>query len=137
MKIASPKRIRKEDVKSDYADIVESIGSVINDFNDQVYQALNNGIDFNNLNQQLVTIDLTTNASGALVNPPQIKYNLVRGKFQGTMVINSKSLINSNSYPTSAVQLQTAINGSLVTILNATGLPVSSSFRLTVILIGG
>ena len=136
-KISTPKRIRKEDVKPEYAEIVDAIAGTVNDFNDEVYQALNNGIDFSNLNQQVVTVDLTTNAAGVLSNPPQIKYNLIRGKYQGCIVINVQNLVNSNSYPTTTPGLSTVINGNIITVLNATGLPASSSYRLTLILIGG
>lgn len=137
MKIGSPKRIRKEDVKPEYGELIDQIGNVINDFNDQVYGCLTNGIDFNNLAQQLVTLDLTVGPTGLLMNPPQIKYNIVRAKYQGSWVINATNLNNSNIYPTSAPSLQTTINGNLVTILNQTGLPPNSQFRLTLILIGG
>lgn len=137
MKIGSPKRIRKEDVKAEYADLVDAIGGVVNDFNDQVYSALTNGIDFNNLTQQIVDVDLTTGPTGLLMNPPLIKYNILRVKYRGCTIINAINLNNSNVYPTSAPSLQTTINNNLVTILNQTGLPANSTFRLTLILIGG
>lgn len=137
MKIGSPKRVRKEDFKPEFSEVVEGIGNLVNDFNDQVYQTLTNGVDFNNLTQQLVTLDLTTGPTGLLINPPQIKYNIIRAKYQGCWVINAQNLNNSNIYPTSAPSLQTTINGNLVTILNQTGLPPNSQFRLTLILIGG
>lgn len=136
-KIASPKRIRKEDVKAEYGDIVDAIGSVINDFNDQVYGALNGAIDFNNLAQQTITLDLTTNATGQLSNPPSIKFTVAGYKYIGNQVISAISLNNSNLYPTSQPFLSLAPNNNILTILNCTGLPVSSQFRLTVVLIGG
>lgn len=137
MKIASPKRIRREDVKAEYGDLVEAIAGSVNDFNDQVYAALNNGIDFNNLAQQRISLDLTTNATGQLINPPSIKFTVAGYKYIGNQVISAISLTNSNVYPTGQPFLSLTPNNNILTILNCTGLPVNSSFRLTVILIGG
>ena len=137
MKIGSPTRIRVEDFSSEEQKLAERIGGVVNDFNDQVYRALTNGIDFNNLAQQTVSLDLTTNATGQLVNPPSIKFNVAGYKYVGNNVISAISLTNSNVYPTSHPFLSLAPNNNILTILNCTGLPANSSFRLTVILIGG
>jgi len=137
VKISSPTRIRKEDVKPEFGELVDVIAGAVNDFNDQVYNALSGGIDFSNLTQQIVSVDLTTGPTGLLQNAPLIKYTVLRARYQGCMVINAINLTNSNIYPTSAPSLQTTINGNFVTILNQTGLPPNSQFRLTLILIGG
>lgn len=137
MKIGNPQRIRKEDVKPEFAELVDVIAGAVNDFNDQVYNALSGGIDFSNLTQQIVSVDLTVGPTGLLQNAPLIKYTVLRARYQGCMVINAINLTNSNIYPTSAPSLQTTINNNLVTILNQTGLPPNSQFRLTLILIGG
>lgn len=136
MKIQVPKRIRVEDFKAEEQELIAAIGGAVNDFQDEVYRVLNSGIDFTNLSQQIITIDLTTNSSGGLINPPPIKFNVPGYKYQGNTVISAISLTNSNTYPVSHPFLSLTPNNNILTILNCTGLPPSSSFRLTVILIG-
>ena len=136
-KIQVPKRIRTEDFDPDYQALVDRIGGCVNDFADEVYKVLNGGIDFGNLSQQIINLDLTTDGSGGLINPPPIKFNIPGYRLKGMQVISATNLVNSNIYVTSQPFISWTINGNIITILNVTGLPINSSFRLTVILIGG
>lgn len=136
-KIQVPKRIRTEDFDPEYQTLVDRIGGCFNDFTDEIYRAFNNGIDFTNLSQQIVTLDLTTDSSGNLINPPPVKFNILGYRLKGMQVISATNLVNSNIYVTSQPFISWTINGNIITILNVTGLPINSSFRLTVILIGG
>lgn len=134
-KIEIPAKIRTEDYPAEMQETVEKLGSVYNPFVDQVYQALNGRLDYDNLNRQIVTIDLSTNATGKLINPPQIKY-LLNTRLKGTNVLSAQNLINTTIYPVSHPFLSTTINGQFVIILNISGLQINSSYRLTVELIG-
>jgi hypothetical protein len=134
-KLQAPKKIRIEDFKSDQSDLISKIGFVYNSFADQVYQVLNGNVDYDNLKRQIVTLDITVDANGALVNAPSIKYNL-NSKLKGITVLNAVNLVNSNTYPSSHPFISWDLNGSLINIKNISGLQNNSQYRLTLELVG-
>ena len=134
-KIELPKKIRTEDFKSEDSDLIGKIGFVYNSFVDQVFQILDGNLDYDNLKRQIVTLEVTADSSGKIINPPSIKYNL-NSKLKGINVLNAINLVNTNTYPTSHPFVSWSLNGSLVMVLNISGLQASSQYRLTVELIG-
>lgn len=135
-KIQIPKKIRIEDFDEKYQDLIQSIAYCFNPFSDEVYKTLSGNVDYSNLNRQIVTpLDLTLNASGQLINPPNIKYTLTT-KLKGITVLNVQNLVNSNTYPLSQPFISWTINGQIITILNISGLQPGSQYRLTLELIG-
>ncbi len=130
MKIRIPEKLRTEDFPSDIQDSIGKIGKVYNQFTEQVFRALNGGIDFENLDRQLIDVDITTDSAGKLVNPPQVKLTN-RSKVNGINCVNAINLVNPSIYPTGAPFVSFSTNSSILSILNVTGIPVSSQFRLT------
>lgn len=135
-KIQTPIRIRIEDFGEDYKELIGKIGSTYNSFTDDVYGILSNGIDFDNLNRQLVDISVTIDSSGKVTNSPQIKSTLKTTKVRGINVVNAINLVNSNIYPISTPFISFTINNNIVTILNVAGLQSGSQYKLTLELIG-
>jgi hypothetical protein len=135
-KIQQPKRIRIEDFKDDQKDLITKISDLVAPFMDDVFRALDGSIDFDNLNRQIVDIEVMINASGQVVNNPQVKTTFKTQKVRGINVINAVNLVNSSVYPTSLPMVNFTINGSLMTILNIVGLQANSRYRLTLELIG-
>lgn len=129
-KIQIPKKIRFEDFDANYKDIIEKIGFAFNPFSDEVYQLLSGNIDTSNLNRQIVNVSVQTDATGALINPPQVKLT-VNGKVQGLNVINAVNQINSSTYPVSAPFVSFSTNAKTLSISNVTGLQPSSQYLLT------
>ena len=134
-KIELPKKIRTEDFKSEDSDLIGKIGFVYNSFVDQVFQILDGNLDYDNFKRQIVTLEVTADSSGKIINPPSIKYSL-NSKLKGINVLNAINLVNTNTYPTSHPFVSWSLNGSLVMVLNISGLQASSQYRLTVELIG-
>lgn len=135
MKIQVPKRIRTEDFATEDQAVASGIGSVINDFTDEVYRVLNKGVDFENLNRQVTQVVVTMDAAGLVVNAPQIKSTLLT-KVRGINVINAVNINNTTIYPTTAPFVSFSTNSNLLTILNITGLQAGSQYQLTLELIG-
>jgi hypothetical protein len=133
-RIEVPAKIRTEDFDSEDRSIAEKIGGVYNNFVDQVYQQLSGGIDYENLRRQVVTLDITTDASSKAVAPPSIRYTL-SAKLRGIHVLNAQNLVNSNIYPLAQPFISWTVNGQQIVILNVAGLPPNTQFRLTVELI--
>ena len=135
MKIEIPPKIRTEDFSAEDKDLVDRIAGVYNTFVDQIYSVLNGKVDYDNLTRQIVTLDVTTNATGQVVNSPQIKYNLST-KLKAVSVLNAQNLVNTNTYPISAPWVSWTINQGYITVLNISGLGNSTQFRLTLELVG-
>lgn len=133
-KIEIPPKIRTEDFPSEMSETISKLGAIYNNFADQISQAINGNLDYSNLKRQVVNLDITTDATGKVVNPPTIKYNL-GGKIQGINVLSATNLVNSNIYPISHPFVSFTINGQFVVVLNVSGLQASSQYRLVVELI--
>lgn len=129
-----PKKIRVEDFKSDYQEMISKLSYSISPFMDEVYNVLNNNIDFYNLNRQLVTLNVKMDALGALKELPKVK-TTVSGKVRGISVINAINVNNTKVYPSSHPFCSFTINGDFLTILNISGLQANTEYQLTLELI--
>ena len=133
-KIEAPKRIRTEDFSSDQRAIVERIGEALNTFNQDVYNLLYRGLDFDNLNQQIITIPVTIDGSGDISNEPKFVTS-VRGKIRGVIVVNCVDPNNPSNYPTSQPFVSFNFNNNVITVNHVTGLNPGSSYQLTLLIL--
>lgn len=136
MRIPDIKRIRVEDFKSEDQDLVGKLAYSFNSFADQVINIFNKGVDFENLTRQIVTVMVTVDGFGALVNPPKIKFDMRSGKVQGLSVISATNINNPGVYPTTAPFVSFTFSANIITILNVTGLQNNSQYSLVLELIG-
>lgn len=136
-KIQAPKRIRAEDFASDERSLIGKLGFIVNSFMDDVYNALNNNLDFNNLNRQIVTIGVRMGAGSPvpLLNSPQIKHTL-RGKPVGINCIKAQNINSPSTYPENAPYISFTFNENIITVLNVSGLQANSEYSLTLEIIG-
>lgn len=130
MKLQIPKKIRAEDFAEDQRETIQKLGFTFNSFADEVYQALNKRLDYDNLSRELVTVTIQIDTTGKLINPPQIKTSLL-SKIRGIQTINAINLRNSTIYPTGYPFVSWTINGQIITVLNVTGLQNNSEYQLT------
>jgi hypothetical protein len=135
MKIQIPKKLRAEDFDSNSQDLINKIAFIYNSFCDEVFQTLNGGVDYNNLNRQISQVTITLDSSGALVNPPSIKLNL-KTKVLGINVISATNQVNSSTYPTAAPFVNWTLNAGILNIAHVSGLQNGSKYTLTLELIG-
>ena len=129
------RRIRSEDFPAEDQPLIQRLSYALNEFIDQTIFVLDGRVDYRNLNQQIVDINLRTDASGNLINPPSIR-TTITGKVIGVNVINATNLGNANIIPTSLPFLQFTIGTNRVDILQVSGLQASSEYTLKVLLIG-
>jgi len=134
MRITNLKRLIIEDFDKEHQTTVSKIAFSLNPLMEQLTNAFNKGIDFDNLNQQYSTFTVTTDASGNPTIPIQLKYDL-KTKLKGIQVINAQNLTDA-TFPTNTPFISYDSTTDLITIKNVTGLPANKMFRLSVILIG-
>ncbi len=136
-KIQTPKKLRAEDFAADDRDLVSKIAFIFNDLADSFYFALNKSLDENNLNQDIVSVIVNIDGTGAVSNLPLVKYNL-RNKPRGILCIRAVNVNSPNTYPTQApfVSWDVGSAASTVQILAVSGLQNNSQYSLTLQIIG-
>lgn len=129
------KRIAKEDFKSENRALVEKLALPINSFFEQVRNALNKNIDFENLNQQVLTINIRVDANGKPVVLSKFKTE-INGRAQGIQCIKAVNTTNPGTYPTGTPWISYNELSNLITILNVTNLQAGDVYQLTLLIIG-
>lgn len=135
------RQIKPEDFDSKDQKLVQKLAFPFNNFMQQVVTAFSNNIDFNNLNQQLVTFTVTVDSTGAPTVPVQFTNNL-KTKVIGIICINAANQSSTIRYPTSTPFISYTTNAKLVTITNIAGLGIpsgqtnSDSYTLTILTVG-
>lgn len=131
MKIDSPRYIKTEDFPEEIRDSAAILAEVINTFMQQVYDLQDGRIGFENLSQNLITLDLIIDISGKVVGNNLV--NTGNSSIKGTYVINTKNLINPSITPTSQPFIVYNHNGQgIIQITKITGLP-AGRYLLTVV----
>jgi hypothetical protein len=129
------KRIAKEDFNSDERGLVEKLALPINSFFEQVRNALNNDIDFQNLNQKTIALKVRVDANGIPVVLTKFKSD-INGRALGIICINAVNNTNPTNYPTGTPWINYTENSSLITVNNITNLVQNDVYTLTLLIIG-
>lgn len=131
------RRLKKEDFESKDQELVGKLAFPINQFMEQTQSALNKGLDFENLNREIVEVDIIRTSSNTPKITTKIKTNL-KSKIAGFNCINAINI--DSSAPTATVTGQPFITWSetsgLVTVSHIYGLPADVKFRLRFEVIG-
>jgi len=133
-RVGDLKRLNKEDFAAADRDMIDRLAYILNPFMEKVLSAFNKNIDFNNLNQEIVTFTVKVDATGKPVVKTSIKYSL-KTKLNGLTVIFAQNQTDS-ALVTSSPFITFAQDGTSLNISNITGLPANKTFSITVILIG-
>lgn len=135
-KLKIPSKISAQDHKADDREVVDKLARVVNPFMDDVYNQMNGNITYENLNRITATLEVKIGSSGEVLNEPQIRTSSLKSKVLGVIVIYAENTTNSSTYPTTAPFVSYSIGTNTITIKNITGLPVSSTWKLVVEIIG-
>ena len=130
--IDNTRRIVREDYDSEYHELIDRLGFVLNSFMEQTVRQVNGNLDETNLKADIVTIKMKVNASGVPIGNNLIKSGVLRPK--GTTVINTFNKTNSNVFPTSRphISFTTGTNSTVMKILNISGLQADNEYELTI-----
>lgn len=128
------KRFLKEDFPNENQEFIDKMGGVLNPFLEQISNAFNKDINFDNLSREVITVDVENGTGGKLKTATQFKFTLT-SKILGFNVINAQNLTNSAAYPISAPWLSWTIQGNIITIVQATGIQDNNKYRFILELI--
>jgi hypothetical protein len=135
MKLNNFKRLIVEEFPQETQPTVEKLSFALNPFLEQVVNAFNKNIDFDNLNQEVIEFTVTVDANGRPTTQTELRSSL-RTKVRGYIVIRAQSEDPNGPLPLSTPLISFSQNESGVRITGVTGLPANNKFRLTVISIG-
>jgi hypothetical protein len=128
--IDTVKRIIADEFKPEDREVAERIGNIYNFFAEQVTNVLNGNVDYENLTQNILTLDVIVDSNG---NPIRsTKFSTTVGLI-GTNVINARNQVNLANYLNSQPFISWSTNGQGVyTINNITGLRPNEEYTLTI-----
>jgi hypothetical protein len=133
-KLRSYKRITTSDFNPDFKEIVEGLGSTVNDSFGDIYFVLNGRADLaNNISCTLRDVEITANASGTPINRTVFTVKNATLPVIGITVILALNLSNPSGYPTSQPFISfTQIDGGIL-INNITGLQPNQRYLIRLV----
>jgi hypothetical protein len=133
-KLTNVNRIIADDFPEETRETMEQLAETLNPFMEQTFNVLNGNVDFNNLSQKVVVLDVIADASGIPTNT--VKFSAPITNARGGMVINARNLQDSSVFPTSAVQVFfSPDNSGLYKLNKITGLQANTKYQITLILV--
>lgn len=133
MKFTNLKRITIEDFSEENRADFTKLGNIWNVFLDQFTQLVNNGVDFNNLSQQIKSVTFTTGTDGQPLGGLTIKSTL-SSNINGIVVISLKPA-NVQTVITQAPFINFSENNKIVSITHISGLQNETKYTMTLLLI--
>lgn len=125
------RKINTEDYEAQYSSLVTRLAYALNPFIDEVVDNLENGIDFNNLARNLITINIQIDGSGNITSGNRVNVGVTNPP--GLNVVKVINLTNSRIYPTSAPFISfTPIENGIINIDNITGLTGGNNYQITI-----
>lgn len=133
-KVNNIKRLVKEDFPQQYQDLIDKVAFVYNPLAEQIIYAFNKNIDFDNLNQEFLTITVKVDGSGVPVNNSEIKTSL-KTRVKGLEVIRADNTTD-NATLTGAPFIVFTVKNNIITISQVTGLVPDKDYSVGVIIYG-
>lgn len=122
-------RIIIEDFQQDDRETVSKLANILNYFMTQTTDIINGRLDYDNINKQLVTIDVTVDENGT---PIQAVNFAAESGLKGGVVIKAQNLTNSVVYPLAQPFISfTPVQSGLYKVNNIKGLQAGNKYRLT------
>jgi len=104
---------------------------------DDVVDTVNGNLDFDNLNQEILTFSIEVDSTGVPITNGLFRIGTNRAR--GFIVLSARNLTNSNTYPEGQPFISFTYSGNtgqIIKILNITGLQENNEYELTIQVIG-
>lgn len=128
-RLTNVQRIIIEDFQEDDRDTVSKLAGILNYFMTQTTDIVNGRLDYDNINKQIVTVEVTVDASG---KPIQTTNFTSQAGLVGGTVLRAQNLTNSVVFPLGQPFISfSPVQSTLYKINNITGLQPNNKYRLT------
>lgn len=135
MKLNDIKRLTTDDFPKDESALISKLAFALNPFLEQISTMFNKNIDFDNLNQEVITFTVEVDSVGLPKTLTDIRSTL-KTKVRGITCIRAVNLENDGTYPISCPFITFTTLGSLIRVQQVSGIPANKRYSLTVITIG-
>ena len=132
-KMDSVRRIRAEDYPEETRQTISLLAPILNSFMEQVVNIFDGNVDFENLDQNILQVDVTT-VNGIPTQQTKAKFD-VNSRVVGTICIRSQDLSNTGQVPVSTPHLTYTTTNDLLNVNHISGLQDNVPYRLTFLLI--
>lgn len=133
-KVTNIKRLDKVDFSKEDHNLVDRLAFVINPLSEQIVNAFNKNIDFENLNQEFINLETQVDVNGRPTMNFELR-NPLRTKPRGICCVGAQNL-SDNTLLTGAPFILFTVESNIIRIAQITGLPAGKRFNLSIILIG-
>jgi hypothetical protein len=128
-RLTNVQRIIIEDFQEEDRDTVSKLANILNYYMTQNTDIINGRLDYDNINKELVTLEVTVDAKGTPIQATN--FSSSQGLIGGT-VLRAQNLTNSVIFPLSQPFVSfTPIQAGLYRVSNITGLQPNNKYRLT------
>ena len=128
-RLTNVQRIIIEDFQDEDRDTVSKLANILNYFMTQTTDIVNGRLDYENINKQLVTFDVTVDASG---KPIQTTNFTAEAGLVGGTVLRAQNLTNSAVFPLGQPFISfSPIQSGLYRVNNISGLQPNNKYRLS------
>lgn len=134
MKLASFKRLDKQNFEDQYNKLIDGLSFVFNNDLQSLFDIFNGKISLgDNLLCTIKDVPIVVDENGIPNNSAQFQIDKPNMRILGCTVLNARNTTNSNTYPLGAPFLSFTAGTQLVTIDHVTGLQPHQNYTLTVI----
>lgn len=129
-----------EDYPKESRETISILSETLNSFMNDVINAVNGNINFDNLNMEYTSFKVFTDANGNPVTEggtattPQIRLGR-SAKVVGVHVINATNLSTTTNYPTASPFISYTTTSNVMKINNIKGLQANEKHQLTILII--
>lgn len=134
-RIPDLRRIDSSDFDSDSRDMVDKLAFPLNSFMEQTRAAFDKAIDFTNLNQEVITFTVATDANGVPVQKTQYK-NTLKTKVVGISLIDATNQTIPSHFPTSQPFIKFTESSNIVTLKYVSSLQPNEKYQIVIISYG-
>lgn len=136
MKLSNYRRIIATDYSDEYKELVDRLGTSLNNDIDQIHEALNNKITFaDNISCTIADLGVTVGADGIPTRSTSFKLNPKQLTILGILATNAFGANNPNILPSSGIFISFTKNEGYVTIDNIKGLLPNIPYTLKILCI--
>ena len=134
MKLPSYKRIITQDYKEEDQELIEQLGTTVNDSFNSIYSALSNKLTFSeNFSSTIKDVEVIVDANGKPTNEAGFKLDILNTQITGCFCVKATNLTNSNVYPTGSPWVSFLQKENSIRILNVTNLQPNNRYILRII----
>lgn len=132
-RISNFRRISTEDYQGEYQQLIEKIALNLNPFMQEVVDVVNGRLDFDNLQQNIITANFQVNSNGVPIGTNQLNTQGINQP-RGFQVISARNTQNSTDFPSGQPFISFTPQGnSIVQINNISNLTANQTYQLTII----